>query len=44
MDNPELEYVKFIMEIISLDPMFKNEVLIMKKNLFKLLKMGEFTS
>eukprot|EP01022_Parablepharisma_sp_SALTPOND_P011850 TRINITY_DN1509_c0_g2_i1.p1 TRINITY_DN1509_c0_g2~~TRINITY_DN1509_c0_g2_i1.p1 ORF type:complete len:2157 (+),score=297.67 TRINITY_DN1509_c0_g2_i1:3876-10346(+) len=43
MSNPALEFVKFIVEVFGLEPELADEILVLKRNLLKMLKIGEFS-
>jgi len=43
LTNPALEFVKFVIEIFGLEPELEEEILILKRNLLKMLKVGEFS-
>ena len=43
MSNPALEFVKFTMEVFGLEPELSDEVIVLRRNLFKMLKVGEFS-
>ncbi len=43
MTNPALEFVKFVMEVFSLEPELSDEVTVLRRNLLKMLKVGEYS-
>eukprot|EP00826_Nyctotherus_ovalis_P037516 TRINITY_DN3424_c0_g2_i4.p1 TRINITY_DN3424_c0_g2~~TRINITY_DN3424_c0_g2_i4.p1 ORF type:complete len:473 (+),score=147.46 TRINITY_DN3424_c0_g2_i4:320-1738(+) len=43
MDNPALEFVKVICEIFALEPELTDDVVTLRRNLLKLLRVGEFS-
>ena len=43
MTNPALEFVKFSIEVFSLEPELNDEVSVLRRNLLKMIKVGEFS-
>lgn len=43
MTNPALEFVKFTMEVFGLESELMDEVTVLRRNLLKMLKIGEFS-
>ena len=43
MDNPVIEFVKYLFEILSLDGNVFQEIIVLKRNCMKILKISEYS-